>query len=75
MTFTLELTKKYLNPDAQTEDLGVDPALKLETQLVLKYVLDASLRLLHPILPFITEDLFEALNGSGDGDRQNSVAL
>ena len=71
----LELTKKYLNPDAQTEDLGVDPALKLETQLVLKYVLDASLRLLHPILPFITEDLFEALNGIGDGDRQKQRSI
>ena len=32
-------------------------------------------RLLHPILPFITEDLFEALNGSGDGDRQKQRSI
>ena len=46
----LELEEEMPNPAAQTEDLDVDPALKLR-RLVLKYVLNASLRLLHPILP------------------------
>ena len=31
--------------------------------------LDASLRLLHPVMPFITERLWEALNAAAPGDR------
>ena len=49
------MTKKYLNN--QQED--VDEQIKQETQEVLIYVLDASLKMLHPIIPFITEELWQ----------------
>lgn len=35
-----------------------DESLKLNTQRVLRYVLDMSLRLLHPIMPHITEKVY-----------------
>ena len=38
-----------------------DEALKLNTQRVLRYVLDMSLRLLHPIMPHITEKVWQLL--------------
>ncbi|MEZ6011876.1 MAG: valine--tRNA ligase [Hyphomonas sp.] len=47
----LELIKPLLN--------GVDDAAKAETRMVCGYVLDESLKLLHPFMPFITEELWE----------------
>ncbi len=47
-----------------------DPDLKLNTQRVLKYVLDMSLRLLHPIMPHITEKIWQLLP-----KNQNSCSL
>ncbi len=44
-----------------------DESLKLNTQRVLKYVLDMTLRLLHPIMPHITESIWQLL------PRDNSV--
>lgn len=38
-----------------------DPARKLNTQRVLKYVLDRTLRLLHPIMPHITEKVYSLI--------------
>ena len=38
-----------------------DEALKLNTQRVLRYVLDMSLRLLHPIMPHITEKIWQLI--------------
>ena len=38
-----------------------DSSLKLNTQRVLRYVLDMSLRLLHPIMPHITERVWQLL--------------
>lgn len=38
-----------------------DESLKLNTQRVLKYVLDMSLRLLHPIMPHITEKVYSLI--------------
>ena len=40
-----------------------DPELKLNTQRVLKYVLDMSLRMLHPIMPHITESVWQLIPG------------
>ena len=40
-----------------------DPELKLNTQRVLKYVLDMSLRMLHPIMPHITESVWGLIPG------------
>ena len=41
-----------------------DPELKLNTQRVLKYVLDMSLRMLHPIKPHITESVWQLIPGA-----------
>ena len=41
-----------------------DPELKLNTQRVLKYVLDMSLRMLHPIMPHITESVWQLIPGA-----------
>lgn len=38
-----------------------DDSLKLNTQRVLRYVLDMSLRLLHPIMPHITEKVYSLI--------------
>lgn len=38
-----------------------DDKLKINTQRVLKYVLDMSLRLLHPIMPHITEKVYSLI--------------
>ena len=40
-----------------------DPELKLNTQRILKYVLDMSLRMLHPIMPHITESVWQLIPG------------
>ncbi len=38
-----------------------DPAVRTNTQKVLVYILDNSLRLLHPFMPFITEEIWQKL--------------
>jgi valyl-tRNA synthetase len=42
---------------------GSDPAVKLRAQSVLYVVLESLLRLLHPLMPFITEEIWQALPG------------
>ena len=49
----IELTKTRLN--------GTDEAAKLTAQNVLCYVLVTLLKLLHPFMPFITEEIYQAL--------------
>jgi valyl-tRNA synthetase len=48
----VESTKSRLTPDASDRDVA---------RAVLVHVFDASLRLLHPIVPFITEELWQRL--------------
>ena len=50
---------------------GSDPERKRTAQYVLWYVLEHLLRLLHPFMPFITEEIWQALpkQGPGTGDR------
>jgi valyl-tRNA synthetase len=43
-----------------------DPARRLRTQHTLVTVLEAALRLLHPFMPFITEELWQRLPHRGD---------
>ncbi len=43
---------------------GDDPAAKSRAQAVLFTVLEQLLRLLHPLMPFITEEIWQALPGS-----------
>jgi len=51
----LELSKPIFNGPSD----GPHEALKSETRNVLAHVLEASLRLLHPFIPFITEELWQ----------------
>ena len=39
--------------------MGMDDAAKAETRMVCGYVIDESLKLLHPFMPFVTEELWE----------------
>ncbi len=43
---------------------GTDPARKQRVQTVLYTVLEQLLRLLHPVMPFITEEIWQTLPGS-----------
>ena len=54
----IELTKPRLNGD--------DEAAKESAQRVLLYVLVEILKLLHPFMPFITEEIWQALPYEGD---------
>ncbi|WP_274362611.1 valine--tRNA ligase [Paenibacillus thermotolerans] len=45
---------------------GADPEAKRRTQSVLAYVLDNTLRLLHPFMPFITEEIWSHLPKEGE---------
>ena len=49
----IEMTKETLN--------GNDEAAKKNVQAVLAYVLDNTLRLLHPIMPFVTEAIWQEM--------------
>jgi len=44
---------------------GGDEAAKAETRAMTAWVLDAVLRLLHPVMPFITEELWRQTGGEG----------
>ena len=54
----IELTKARLNSE--------DEAAKEQAQQVLCYVLTNILKLLHPFMPFITEEIWQALPHEGD---------
>ncbi|MDZ5470793.1 valine--tRNA ligase (plasmid) [Bacillus sp. 31A1R] len=45
---------------------GEDEAAKLTTRSVLAYVLDNTMRLLHPFMPFITEEIWQNLPHEGE---------
>jgi len=45
---------------------GEDAAAKRKTQSVLAYVLDRTLRLIHPFMPYISEEIWQHLPHSGD---------
>ena len=50
-----------------------DGSLKLNTQRVLRYVLDMSLRMLHPIMPHITESVWQSIKSiSGFGPESGT---
>ena len=54
----IELTKPRLN--------GADEESRLSAQKVLLYVLTEILKLLHPFMPFITEEIWQALPHEGE---------
>ncbi len=45
---------------------GADPEAAAVTRTVLVYVFDAVLRLGHPFMPFVTEQLWQALAHRGE---------
>ncbi len=45
---------------------GEDPAAKRTAQSVLVYVLDRTLKMLHPFMPFITEEIWQHLPHQGE---------
>ena len=62
----LELSKPILT--------GSDQAAAAETRAVTSWVLDRALKLLHPFMPFVTEELWKTLAGEG-GRRENLLIL
>jgi len=57
--------------------LGDDAESKKSAQQVLAFVLDGILKLLHPFMPHITEELWQTLTGSGSAtpDSLHTLAL
>ena len=51
---------------------GPDGAAKAETRFTAAFVQDEILKLLHPFMPFITEELWQR---TGEGDRQTMLVL
>ncbi|MED4066682.1 valine--tRNA ligase [Priestia megaterium] len=45
---------------------GEDEAVKKTTRSILAYVLDNTMRLLHPFMPFITEEIWQSLPHEGE---------
>ena len=61
----LELSKPVLN--------GEDEAAKAETRATAAWVLEVTLKLLHPVMPFITEELWGKL--AEDGTKRPSLLI
>jgi len=63
----LELSKSILKGDNQSK-----LEQKQATQINLLYTLDATLKCLHPIIPFITEELFQKID---PGQKKSSIMV
>jgi len=63
----LELAKMRLYGQKESE--------KEVAQFVLIYVLVGTLKLLHPIMPFITEDIWHLLNSISPANREESIMV
>eukprot|EP01025_Chloroclados_australasicus_P019338 TRINITY_DN20546_c1_g1_i1.p1 TRINITY_DN20546_c1_g1~~TRINITY_DN20546_c1_g1_i1.p1 ORF type:complete len:982 (-),score=134.55 TRINITY_DN20546_c1_g1_i1:260-2899(-) len=51
---------------AKSRLYGDDPQLKLQCRRVLVYTLDTVLRLLHPFMPYVTEEIWQAIPHKGE---------
>ncbi|MFS6835644.1 class I tRNA ligase family protein, partial [Staphylococcus aureus] len=60
----IEFSKALLN----------EPKTKAETQGVLLYVLESMLKLAHPMIPFVTEEIYSQLPAR-PGNEKNSVLM
>ncbi len=72
----LEVTKPILR-GARTEEGGEGPALQseeaTETRIVMAHVLETSLRLLHPLMPYLSEELWQ--RSPRPASRRSSIAF
>jgi valyl-tRNA synthetase len=68
-----ELADWYLEA-AKVRLYGEDAGARATAQRVLAVVLDDLLRLLHPYMPFVTEELWRALTGAEGGEVSLAVA-
>ena len=55
--------------------MGDDEAAKAESQAVMAFVLDEIYKLLHPMMPFMTEELWAQTAGSGQRARRRCFAM
>ncbi len=53
------------SPCPQTRTYGGDASRQAASRATLVYVMDSVLRLLHPFMPFVTEELWQALPHKG----------
>jgi valyl-tRNA synthetase len=63
----LELAKPALT--------GADAAVQAETRATAGFVLDTTLALLHPVMPFITEEIWHAMADRGSGPCEGARTL
>ena len=61
----VELSKPVLN--------GADEAARAETRAMTAWTLDQTLKLLHPVMPFITEELWTELGKEGAARAEDSL--
>ncbi|NIM02847.1 valine--tRNA ligase [bacterium] len=54
---------------------GQEPSEREAAQVVLIYVLEGTLKLLHPIMPFITEEIWHLLNSIFPAGREESIMV
>ena len=64
--WSVEASKEYLNAD--------DDSKKKETLSVLAFAFEGGLRLLHPVAPFVTEELWQKMPAHPDLDRTCSIS-
>lgn len=64
----IELVKPRLEPTTE-------PASRAAALATLAAVLDGALRLLHPIMPFVTEELWQRLPRTSGQDREESLVV
>jgi valyl-tRNA synthetase len=64
----LELVKPRMQPEAE-------PASRDAAKATLVHVLDGALRLLHPVMPFITESIWRRLPLPADATREASLVV
>jgi valyl-tRNA synthetase len=65
--WSLEIAKRHLN--------GSDQKKKEETVSVLVYALDTLLRMAHPVIPFITDEIWQKLPAHPDLVRPDSIVI
>jgi valyl-tRNA synthetase len=64
----LEFCKPILNPGNKEQD-DSSHALRTNTQRILVTILEGMLRLLHPIIPFITEEIWQKIREQYNTDK------